>query len=130
MLLFLRNTRWAILWGILIFVLTGLPGSVLPKLPSYFDLFQPDKLVHIVVFAVMSLLLFFSFRKPGTPVYVQRHPFLIAFLVSLFIAGTTELLQEFLIPMRTGSIWDFIANMAGCLAGWGIVKIAKWRKVI
>jgi len=113
------------LWGILIFVLTGLPGSVLPKLPTYLDLFQPDKLVHIFVFGVLSLLLLFSFRKPGTPEFIQHHPLLISFLVSLFVAGTTELLQEFLIPMRTGSIWDFIANMAGCLLGWGILKIAK-----
>lgn len=126
MILFLRNTRWAILWGVIIFVLTGLPGSVLPKLPSYLDLFQPDKLVHLFVFGFFSFLLLYSFRKPGTSEYVQRHPFLIAFLVSLFIAGVTELMQEFVIPLRTGSIWDFIANMTGCLVGWGMVKVAKW----
>ncbi|MBN1199389.1 MAG: VanZ family protein [Bacteroidales bacterium] len=129
MLLFLRNTRWAILWGVFIFVLTGLPGSVLPKLPSYFDLFQPDKLAHLVVFAVFFFLSARSFYLPGTPSCIAKYPVLYAFLVCLFVAGATELMQEFIVPMRTGSVWDFIANMVGCFAGWGVsVWIRRRRK--
>ncbi|MFH1298173.1 MAG: VanZ family protein [Bacteroidota bacterium] len=120
---FFRNTRWAILWGIFIFLLTGIPGSVLPKLPSYIDLFQPDKLAHLFVFAVFFILLIRSFRNPGTPSQVTRNQVFFAFLISMFLAGATELLQEFVIPLRVASIWDFIANLAGCLAGWGIMRV-------
>jgi len=123
MLQFLRNTRWAILWGALIFILTGIPGGMLPRLPSYLDLFQPDKLVHLFVFGVFFILLVLSFRKPGTPLFVTRHPMLVAFLFAFFIAATTELLQEFVVPMRTASFWDFIANIVGSLLGLVLVKL-------
>jgi len=123
MTLFLRNTRWAILWGVFIFILTGLPGTVLPKLPSYLDLFQPDKLAHLIVFAVFYFLLIRSFRTPGTPSGVTRNPVLFAFLICGFVAASTELLQAFVIPMRTASIWDFVANMIGCFVGWGVGRM-------
>lgn len=121
-MLFLRNTRWAILWGVIIFVLTGIPGTILPNLPSYLDLFQPDKLAHLFFFAVFCYLLLRSFLAPGTPSHVARNPALFAFLICLFVAGFTELLQEFVVPMRTASVWDFIANMVGCFAGWVVMR--------
>jgi VanZ family protein len=123
MILFLRNTRWAILWGVFIFILTGVPGSVLPRLPSFVDLFQPDKLAHLFVFAVFFWLLARSFQQPGTPMAVYRFPALYAFIICLLVAGTTELLQEFVVPMRTASIWDFFANMVGCFAGFLFFQI-------
>lgn len=125
MLQFLRNTRWAILWGILIFVLTGIPGSVLPEYPEYLDLLRPDKLAHIAVFAVFFILLAISFRKEGTPPRIHRYASPAAFLICLTVALSTELIQEFIIPLRVASVWDFIANLAGSLAGWGIVIILK-----
>ncbi len=123
---FLRNTRWAILWGAFIFILTGIPGSVLPKLPSYIDLFQPDKIAHLFVFAVFFILLIRSFRNPGTPSQVARNQVFFAFLISMFVAGATEFLQEFVIPLRVASPWDFIANLAGCFVGWGVIRV--WKK--
>jgi VanZ family protein len=48
-------------------------------------------------------------------------------VIALSLSAGTELLQDFAIPMRHGSVVDFIANSAGCLAGWwmtGKVKIS------
>ena len=120
---FLRNNFWAGLWGLLILTLTSLPGTVFPKLPSYVDLFQPDKLVHIFIFAVFFFLLVRGFRKEGTPTSYMRNAIINAFLICLVLAGLTELLQEFVIPKRVGSPWDFTANMAGCFIGWGAVRL-------
>lgn len=128
MILFLRNTRWAILWGLLIFILTGIPGTVFPKLPTFLDLFQPDKLAHLFVFAVFFVLLMNSFRRPGTPPAISRYPVLVAFAVCLFVAAATELMQGLIVPMRIASMWDFIANIVGCFIGWGIY--AGWGKLV
>jgi VanZ family protein len=92
------------------------------------DLFQPDKLAHIFVFAVFYILLILSFRSFGTPSVVANNPVLFALLTCLFVAGSTELLQEYVVPMRTASVWDFIANMAGCFAGWGVTKMVKGKR--
>lgn len=92
------------------------------------DLLQPDKLAHIFVFAVFYILLILSFRSPGTPSAVANNPVLFALLICLFVAGSTELLQAYVVPMRTASVWDFIANMVGCFVGWGIMKIVKGKK--
>ncbi len=113
------------MWGLFIFILTGIPGTLFPKLPSYIDLFQPDKLIHVFVFAVFFFLLVRGFRREGTPTSVARNTIIFAFLISLFVAGMTELLQEYVIPKRVASPWDFIANAAGCILGWGVVKIVK-----
>ncbi|MBC8315800.1 MAG: VanZ family protein [Bacteroidales bacterium] len=126
---FLQNNRWAVLWGLLIFVLTCVPGTVLPKLPSYIDLFQPDKLVHTFIFAVFFFLLVRGFRKKGTPASVSRNAIILTFLISLGVAGLTELLQEFVIPKRVASPWDFIANVAGCFLGWGVEGMWGRREV-
>jgi len=114
------------LWGLFIFILTGIPGTLFPKLPSYIDLFQPDKLVHVFVFAVFFFLLVRGFRREDTPTSVARNTIIFAFLISLFVAGMTELLQEYVIPKRVASPWDFIANAAGCILGWGALKVGVW----
>ena len=124
---FLRNNLWAVLWGLFIFLLTCIPGTVLPKIPSYFDLLQPDKMIHIFIFAVFFFLLVRGFRNENTPAFIIRNPIIVAFLISLFVAGLTELLQEFVIPKRVASPWDFIANVAGCFLGWGAVRVLLAR---
>lgn len=95
----------------------------MPVLPVFSDLFQPDKVVHIIIFAVFVVL-----QRRGLlrqPVYpaVSNNALLITMLAAFTLAAGTELLQDRFIAQRIGSIYDFIANVAGCLAGWGIT----WR---
>jgi VanZ family protein len=87
-------------------------------MPHFLDLFQPDKLIHLGVFGVY---VFLQIRGlVSQPVYpsLRKNAVGIAFLSGFFLAGGTELLQGCCIPMRTGSVYDFIANMAGCTTGW------------
>lgn len=119
------------MWGLFILLLTAVPGTVLPELPSIIDLFQPDKLLHVLVFALFFILLVNGFRKEGNPRHVARSAILWAFTVGILFGGVTELIQGWIIPNRMGSPWDFAANVAGCFAGWGVLKwrdsrVAKW----
>jgi VanZ family protein len=116
---FLKANYPGILWGLGIFVLTGIPGSFLPVIPTFLTLFEPDKLVHIFIFAVYVFLSIRGFRK--TPqMFFHNNPVLLAINFGVFFGGATELMQGWFIPNRVASIYDFIANLAGCFLGWGL----------
>jgi VanZ family protein len=118
LLTFLKYNLWAILWGLFIVVLTILPGSYMPKLPQLVDLLQPDKLIHLLVFCVYFILQRRSFiRQPVFP-WVSRNALGITLLICFSLAAGTELIQHYAIPLRRGSVYDFIANLAGCLPGY------------
>ncbi len=115
-----------ILWIVVIFVLTCLPGTLIPEVPDYLDLFNPDKLVHLFLFAVLMILFLRGFKKQLTP-EAYRFSVSIALNTGIFLGGITELIQgTTLVTGRVSSIYDFIANVAGCFAGWGIFVL--WQK--
>ncbi|MCK9423385.1 MAG: hypothetical protein M0Q38_12375 [Bacteroidales bacterium] len=106
---FLKHNLWSFLWGILIIVLTMLPGKVFPRLPVFLDLFQPDKLIHIFIFGVYVYLQIRGFSMQGQFPFLQRHAVILTLLIGIFLGGLTEILQELFVPMRRGDIFDFIA---------------------
>lgn len=120
---FLRYNLWGILWGLLIILLTVVPGRVFPTLPTFLDLFQPDKLVHVFIFTIYFFLqargLTLQDRYPS----IQRNANLITYLIGFTLAALTEIVQEYIVPMRDGNIYDFIADVAGCLLGWLAFKV-------
>ena len=121
---FLWNNLWSILWGLVILVLLLMPGGLLPKVPSWVDSLHPDKLVHLFIFGIFAFLLIHGFKKPGSPPAVIRYAMLIAFFISIFTGGATELIQGWCIPFRTAEWGDFFADAVGTLAGVGI---SKWE---
>jgi VanZ family protein len=122
---FLRNTRWAILWGLFLFTLHILPGSVFPKLPTYLDLLQPDKMVHVVMFGVLTCLLIMGYSREGSPLVLTKHPVLAAIITALLFGAVMELIQNYFVPNRIGDIYDEIADFAGSLLGWGFWALYK-----
>jgi VanZ family protein len=118
--IFLKYNLWAILWGFLIIALTALPGKSFPKLPDFLDLFHPDKLIHVFIFGVYVFLQIRGLS--AQPVYptLSRNAVVITMLIGLSLGAGTEILQDVYVPRRFGSIYDFIANVAGCFVGWGI----------
>jgi VanZ family protein len=126
---FLRNNfRW-LLWGLLIIVLFSIPGDQLPEVPSFLTLFEPDKLVHLILFAVYTWLMIAGLRKEGR-MYIQPGTVIFfSILTGTILSGGTEILQYYCIPGRIASLPDFIANEVGCFAGWGIYKYLTRSKV-
>ena len=102
----------------LIILLTSLPGKVLPRLPVFLDLLRPDKVVHLLLFGGYAFFQIRGFR--GQPVYpfLSKNAVLMTMLIGLSLGAATEQMQQYYIPMRNGSVYDFIANAAGCFLGW------------
>ena len=82
-----------ILWIGVILVLTFIPGSLIPQIPAYLDLFQPDKLVHLFLFAVLVFQLLLGRRNQLHTTRADRFSVLIALNIGIFLGGITELLQ-------------------------------------
>ena len=121
-----RYHLWDILWGLLIIVLTGIPGTMLPKVPAFIDLFQPDKLVHIFIFAVLVALMMRGFILHEGKAVSRDLAVLISINTGILLGALTELMQKYIVPCRSASIYDFIADSVGCFIGWWLFSI--WLK--
>jgi VanZ family protein len=52
-----------------------------------------------------------------------------AILNGIILGGGTEIIQYFFIPGRLCSVYDFIANVAGCFLGCWLFNILGKRKI-
>lgn len=98
----------AILWALLILVLTLTPGKSVPD----YELFSYDKLGHAFIFFVQAYLLSMGlYTKFKDPVR-KRNSALIGIFVACIFGFLIELIQRF-IPDRSMDIYDAIANVGG-----------------
>lgn len=107
-----------VLWAILILILTGLPGNYFPRVPTIWDLLSPDKIVHLFIFIVFTVLLFHGLvlhYRERISLWMYA---LIVIGTGVFYGGITELLQAYIFVWRQASVYDFIADSVGCIAGY------------
>ncbi len=119
----------ALIWVLVILFLTLAPGDAFPVTPKFLDLFQPDKIVHLIMFSTLVVLLINAFDKQSKYPSFKKHYILIALLISIFLGGITEVLQGIMDIGRTASIYDFIANAIGSFLGYYIYTILRKRGV-
>lgn len=110
----------AILWALVILYLSTGPGVNLPS--SWGDIFQLDKLAHLVVYGILTaLFLWGKLKKEGSNNLVQSD-WLIAILVSSFYGIGMEILQYAFFPNRYFEYLDIFANIIGSFLGVLIFK--------
>ena len=122
-----RNSYPGLLCGIIIMVLTGIPGSCLPHVKPIIGL---DKVVHLFMYATFAFLCLWGYRKQfiSNGKTYQKKALLLAVVISIFYGGLTEILQEYLVPGRTGDWFDFLADSIGTLLGITIFYLFYRRK--
>ena len=52
----------------------------------------------------------------------------LAAIISIMYGGITEIMQEYLVPMRTGDWYDFLADTIGTLLGISIFSVFFRKK--
>ena len=101
---------WAILWGVLMLTLMGLPSDDMPSV-SFFNGF--DKMAHCGFFFVFTNLLLVGATQAGKKRPSKFRPIFIAlFIASLFAFGT-EGLQMAMAAGRHPDWWDIFADYTG-----------------
>ncbi len=112
--------------GILILILTGLPGfcfkhSGMQSLPGM------DKVVHFATFALFGFAALWGFRakhaKYDSNKLLKTALFMVA--IGVFYGAMTELMQHFWIEGRYGSLWDLMADSFGTVFGTIIYVFTK-----
>lgn len=107
----------AVLWAILIFVLSIVSGNRLPKIQL--DWIQPDKLAHAGVYFVFAGLLFYGLK----PFFSERRKvFFGAILISSGFGIAMELVQFLFFPGRFFEILDIIANISGSIGSLIVIN--------
>ncbi|MBC8147033.1 MAG: VanZ family protein [Bacteroidetes bacterium] len=126
--MFFRNNILGIIWGIVILILSILPGNYFPEVPSYLELFSPDKLIHLFIFGVFTVLLFVGFQKQYVGKKLRSNNIIYAALIGTIYGSFTELLQLLIDNGRHSSFYDFIADLIGCLIGMIICRLLLIKK--
>jgi len=112
-------------WLLLIFILTGLPSEYVPRVKTFKEWLEYDKLAHILMFGVLVFLALKSFITQY-PTNRMRFIYVAVLFMAIVIGAATELMQEFLFTGRKGSLYDFGADALGCLSGmWGFDFLYK-----
>ncbi len=126
----LKNYWPVLIWSMIILIITGIPGTVIPKVGNLWDWFGLDKLAHFFLFTTFFYLLI---RSSSKQLQLKKLPVKIIFylfLIGIIFAGLTEVLQDKLFINRNGSLYDFIANVIGCMAGLAIYLVPTKKKQI
>jgi VanZ family protein len=115
--MFLKHTKWAMLWALLILILCGMPGKDIPHI-SFLELLSFDKFVHASIFFIFILLSVRGFVLQTQFLKLKHLAKPTAFWICVAYGGLMEVMQATLFTDRSADVYDFIANSFGCLMGW------------
>jgi hypothetical protein len=90
--MFFRHTFLAIVWGILILLLSALPGQEFPDM-SFWSLLSFDKVVHAFFYAVLVELMIVGFIKQYTFRRLRFSAVTVSMVFGIFFGGIIEFLQ-------------------------------------
>lgn len=124
MLSFIKNFWQGIAWWCFIFLLTLTPGGFFPKVSSFWSLFSPDKIIHLVIFGILTYLLLKGTARQYKTLKL-RYIIGMPIVVSVLTAVLTEVIQAIFPIGRDASIYDVIANFVGCFLGYFTFSFLK-----
>ena len=103
----------ALLWSLMIFRLSAIPGDALPRMPGWWN---ADKLIHGGVYAVLGALCWYGARGTLPRVRGPIHQVMAAALIATLYGISDEFHQSFT-PERSPDAFDVIADAVGGLLG-------------
>ena len=105
-----------IIWIIIIFILSSIPGNDIPKL-NRFKIPHLDKIVHFIMYFTLQLLILVEYYKNHTQKYSFIKVLFVSIMFSVAYGVVMELLQSLIFISRTGSFYDVLANSTGAVIG-------------
>ena len=114
-----RNSIPGILCGIVILILTGLPGSLFPRVKPAIGL---DKVAHVIMYAGFAFACLWGYRKQfvSNDLSYKKRAILLTIIISIAYGGLTEIMQETITVLHRSGDWrDLIADSIG--TGLGVL---------
>lgn len=114
-----------ILYCLLIFVLSSIPGENFPKVDFEFS----DKFVHLIEYSILYILFFYSLKNQSK--YVKLRDYALEFSV-LFTSlyGVTDELHQYFVLNRSCEFMDWVADTLGAIIMYFIFKKVLIKKKI
>jgi len=110
----------AILWSIVIFILSTRSGINLPE--SWMDFISWDKFGHAVVYCILTILLLIGSYQKNAKHDLGRAILTLGVIISSIYGISMEIVQYSFFPGRFFEVMDIIANIIGSLIGLIIFK--------
>jgi len=108
---------WVIAEILIIFIIMSMAGNKLPAENSFTYAFKVDKIVHIVLFFILSYTLLLYFKKSDKK-YLKNKRIQIIAIISCIVYGILlEFYQKLFVPSRSFDITDMLANAIGSIFG-------------
>ena len=101
----------AVVWALIILVLSILPSSSLPSL-SWSDFLGADKLAHLGVYMILCFLVVWAFTNSKYPAKYKN-----GIILSSTYGVLMEVLQFLIYTGRNFEVLDIIANIIGSILG-------------
>lgn len=105
-----------ILWTLTILVLSFLPNKTFPKV----EIWSPDKLVHIFIYMVLSILFGLSIYQDHGKII--RKLFIVSIIGCISFGWLIEIFQPILTD-RYYEFYDIVANTVGVIIGSMIINL-------
>ncbi len=123
----IRRQWFTLAWALFILILTGIPGDQIPKVLTFLEWLSPDKMVHLIMFGVLSYLMLYGNRQQYFKSRNRSYYIIIAVLISAVYGIITELLQFYVFIGRNANVFDGAANILGAASG-GLVYFLQFNK--
>ncbi len=122
----MKNFIPAFIWAVIILFLSASSGVKIPE--SLSDLVGVDKLGHLVIYALFSILMFFGIVKNRKEMPTNTSALLVVGLCSAY-GVMMELMQFTFFTGRYFEVLDIIANIIGSFIGLFIAKYIFNKKL-
>ena len=110
----------AILWAILILILSTMPGIQLPE-----TIIAPDKLGHVAAYGILNWL---AIKGLASSDNLSAMKVLMVTIVVTSYGILMEFVQWAFFPNRFFEIWDMVANFTGAVLGYIAFKFYFTKK--
>ena len=128
--MFFKYNYPAALWAVFIAVSSGLPGSYIPGFVDFWDWLGWDKIFHIFVFSVLTLLLMRGLYLQNSYPRLRSRHIVLSLGFGIVFGLLMEVMQRFFFVGRSGNAYDLLADAVGCLLGWLIFYLAMKKDII
>jgi len=115
MISFIQKYWASLIWAVILAFLMLLPQEAFPQS----ELLSYDKLAHLGVFAILSFLVLFQFRRDTNKKRIENKYLVRALTICVVYGMILESLQS-LVPGRMTDVYDLIANTLGAIVGVGV----------
>lgn len=113
----LFNYWKSIFVALCIMILSFAGANNFSEIPT-FQLTYPDKIVHLIMYAVLALALMIDYRRSTKTNRYSIYFVLCCFASPVIFGGVIEIVQSAYFPPRTGDWFDWLADIAGVLIVW------------